>query len=136
MQRVLELALFEEPIPDLAHLARDLERGFGLLTDVLAVYRVLVLRIVFVHIAVARRGLVQRGVVLRELPAVHNDARLDGHVPARGLGVLDRAHDRLAADDLAEDDVLAVEVRRWDGGDEELGAVGVWACVCLSITVR
>lgn len=32
-------------------------------------------------------------------------------------------------DDLAEDDVLAVQPRGWDGGDEELGALGVWSSI-------
>lgn len=36
------------------------------------------------------------------------------------------SNDGLAVEYLAEDDVLAVEVRGRDGGYEELGAVGVW----------
>ena len=38
----------------------------------------------------------------------------------------DGAH---AVEDLAEDDVLAIEPGRLDGGDEELAAVGVLASV-------
>jgi hypothetical protein len=40
-------------------------------------------------------------------------------------GVFDLADEGLAIEDLAEDDVLAVEMRSGDGGDEELRAVGV-----------
>src|SRR5689334_13759289 len=49
-------------------------------------------------------------------------ARLTARVGAKGLNLLDEV---LAGDDLTEDDVLAVEPRGDDGGDEELGAVGV-----------
>lgn len=38
--------------------------------------------------------------------------------------VLNLAHDRLAIDHLAEDDVLAVEMGRGDSGNEELRAIG------------
>ena len=46
-----------------------------------------------------------------------------------GAHVLDLAHDVHALDHSAEDDVLAVEVRRGRGQDEELAAVGVGAGV-------
>lgn len=54
-----------------------------------------------------------------------------GHVLAAvaGLGSLHLLDDIHAVDDLAEDDVLVVEEGRRDGGDEELGAVGVGAGV-------
>ena len=132
MQRVLVLALLEELVPDLADLLRDLERDLGLLADVLPVDGVLVLGVVLVHVAVRRGGLRERRVLRRELAAVRDHARLDGDVARGRLGVLDRAHDGLAADDLAEDDVLPVEVRRRIAGDEELRAVRAWASVCLS----
>jgi hypothetical protein len=48
-------------------------------------------------------------------------------IAALSLQVLDLAHDALAVDNLAIDDVLLVEVRCGDGGDEELRAVG--ACL-------
>lgn len=47
---------------------------------------------------------------------------LTARVGALALNLLDEV---LALDDLAEDDVLAVEPRGDDGGDEELGSVGV-----------
>lgn len=40
--------------------------------------------------------------------------------------LVDNVH---AIDDLAEDGVLAIEVRSCSQSDEELRAVGVWACV-------
>jgi len=54
-----------------------------------------------------------------------------GLVLAVGLGGLDLAHQlqRVVAQDLAEDNVLAVEPWRGDGGDEELRSVGVLAGV-------
>lgn len=39
--------------------------------------------------------------------------------------------DRFALDDLAENDVFAVQVGRLRDGDEELGSVGVFTCICL-----
>ena len=125
VQRILVLALLEQPIADLAHLFRDAQRDRRRLGDVLAFDGVLVFRVVLVHVAIGGHGLREGWVLGRELAAVHDDARLDGHVAARRLGVLDRADDGLAADDLAEDNVLAVEVRRRVAGDEELGAVCV-----------
>mmetsp|Transcript_53880 Transcript_53880/g.109830 ORF Transcript_53880/g.109830 Transcript_53880/m.109830 type:complete len:254 (+) Transcript_53880:116-877(+) len=57
---------------------------------------------------------------------------LDGTVHLAGGVVLDLAHnrERLVVKHLAEDNVLAIEPGSGDGGDEELGAVGVGACVC------
>jgi len=43
-----------------------------------------------------------------------------------GLNLLD---DLLTFSDLAEDDVLAIQPWTWNGGDEELGSVGVWTSV-------
>lgn len=65
-----------------------------------------------------------------ELARGGDDDGLGGAVGLEGAGVLDLADEGLAGDDLAEDDVLAVEVGGGDGGDEELGAVGV--CVVSS----
>jgi hypothetical protein len=45
-------------------------------------------------------------------------------VAALGLQVLDLPHDALAVDDLSVDDVLLVEMRCRDGGDEELRSIG------------
>merc|ERR1712027_300873 len=56
--------------------------------------------------------------------------RLHGLVVAGGdRGALDRPDGAHAVEDLAEDDVLAVEPGRLDGGDEELASVGVLAGV-------
>merc|ERR1711879_467995 len=46
-----------------------------------------------------------------------------------GADALDGLDDVLTLDDFAEDDVLAIEPWAWDGGDEELGSVGVLASV-------
>lgn len=59
--------------------------------------------------------------------ALRNDNIHIRHVLAavarfRGLHLLDDVH---TVDDLAEDDVLAVEEGGGDGGDEELGTVGI-----------
>lgn len=59
-----------------------------------------------------------------------NGNLLDGLLVARA-DVFDLAHDVHALDDLAENDVFAVQVRRWSGQDEELAAVGVGARVLL-----
>ena len=53
-----------------------------------------------------------------------------GRLVARALGdVLDLRDDLVALEDLAEDDVAAIEPAGDGGGDEELGAVGVLAAV-------
>jgi hypothetical protein len=39
--------------------------------------------------------------------------------------------DRFALEDLAENDVFSVQMMRLRDGDEELGTVGVFACVGL-----
>ena len=57
-----------------------------------------------------------------ELSALGDLDRLDGLV-ARSLGhVLDLLDDVVSVEDLAEDDVAAIEPAGDDGGDEELGA--------------
>jgi hypothetical protein len=61
---------------------------------------------------------------LRELAAV-GDLDLLGGAAGAGPDLLDGLDDVHALDDLAEDDVLAVEPGGGDGADEELGAVGV-----------
>ena len=44
----------------------------------------------------------------------------------------ERKHtDRFALYDLAENDVFTVQMMRLRDGDEELGTVGVFTCVCL-----
>jgi len=62
------------------------------------------------------------------LPTLRND-----NVRSRLLrpksSVLHLPHDIHAIDDFAEDDVLVVQERCGHGGDEELGAVGVWTGV-------
>ncbi len=131
VQRVLVLALLEELVAHLAHFPCDLERNLRVLADVLAVDWVLVLGVVLVHVPVGRDRLRERRVIRSELAAVCDHTRLNWDVTGGGLGVLDRAHDGLAADDLAKDDVLPVEVRRRVAGDEELGAVRVRSRVRL-----
>ena len=44
-----------------------------------------------------------------------------------GLDVVDLLGDLVTAEDLAEDDVLAVQPCRTDDGNEELGGVAVWS---------
>ena len=61
-------------------------------------------------------------------------ALFDNHVQywlfrIRGLQFLDESNDLHAAHNLAEDDVLAVEVWRRNGGDEKLRAVCIRASV-------
>lgn len=64
------------------------------------------------------------------LTAHRNSDLLRGPLVARAH-ILDLAHDVHALDHFAEDDVLAVEVRRGRGQDEELAAVGVGTGVLL-----
>jgi hypothetical protein len=53
-----------------------------------------------------------------------------GRLVARGLGhILDLVDDLKALEHLAEDNVLAVEPGGDGGGDEELGAVGIFSGV-------
>mmetsp|Transcript_6244 Transcript_6244/g.17876 ORF Transcript_6244/g.17876 Transcript_6244/m.17876 type:complete len:223 (-) Transcript_6244:3-671(-) len=81
----------------------------------------------------AARSATSRPSLRREGVALHDAAVLDegrgAHPPtARALG-LQLLHHVHAFDDLAEDDVLPIEVPRGRRGDEELGPVGVWAGV-------
>lgn len=73
---------------------------------------------------------------VRSLQGLHLAALGDDHIlvglvlaAVARLGGFHHLDDIHAVDDLAEDDVLVVEERRRDGGDEELGAVGVGAGV-------
>jgi hypothetical protein len=60
-----------------------------------------------------------------KLAALGNLDSLDGSVRRSSLGVLDLLDNLVALEDFTEDDVLAIEPRGDNGGDEELGAVGV-----------
>jgi len=65
--------------------------------------------------------------------AVHNGGVGPAGRAALGAARLDGAHDavrlQVARNDLAEDDVLSIEPAGHGGGDEELGAVGVWSSI-------
>lgn len=63
-----------------------------------------------------------------EFTAVHHND-VDLRLVGLGLHVLDLANDALAIDNLAENNVLAIEVGGWNGGDEELATVGAGAGV-------
>lgn len=52
-----------------------------------------------------------------------DDDGLNRLVPSTRRRRLGAAHHALAGDDAAEHDVLAVQMRRGDGGDEELAAI-------------
>ena len=81
-------------------------------------------------------------------PCSHLTALRDGYIEVRHvlaavprLGHLHLLDDVHAIHDLPEDDVLAVEERRGDRGDEELRAVGIGASVlvaaaCVSMYTR
>jgi hypothetical protein len=64
-----------------------------------------------------------------KLAALGDLDSLDGAVCRSSLGVLDLLDNLVAFKDLTEDDVLAIEPRGDNGGDEELGAVGVTTSV-------
>lgn len=64
-----------------------------------------------------------------ELTAVGDDDRGERAVLAVGAGALNLGDDVHTLDDAAEDDVLAIEPRSLDGGQEELRAVGVGTSV-------
>lgn len=65
------------------------------------------------------------------LPTLSNRHVQIWHVPPTpsSLRLLDLLDDIQAAYNLAKDNMLAVKMRRWYRGDEELGAVGVRARV-------
>ena len=67
-----------------------------------------------------------------ELSALGNLDRLDGLVAGRLGRLLDLLNDLVALEDLAEDDVAAIEPAGDDSGDEELGAVGVLSARVLA----
>lgn len=58
-----------------------------------------------------------------------NSDGLVGLIGGIGLGLLNLANDTLARNHLSEDDVLVVKVGGFDGGDEELRAIGAGAGV-------
>lgn len=62
----------------------------------------------------------------RELAALGDLDRLDRLVTLALLAVLNLLNDIIALHDLAENDVTAIEPAGDDGGDEELGSVGVY----------
>ena len=64
-----------------------------------------------------------------KLAALGDLDSLDGSVRRSSLAVLDLLDNFVALKNLAEDNVLAIEPRSDDGGDEELGAVGVTTSV-------
>lgn len=66
------------------------------------------------------------GFFAGELATVGDEGFLFGLVARSGAEVLDLADDGFAVEDFTEDDVLAVEVGGGNGGEKELGAVGVW----------
>ena len=66
----------------------------------------------------------------RENFAGGGDLYLGAGLAAAATDGFHRSYDVHTLGDFAEHDVLAVEPRGDDGGDEELGAVGVWAGVC------
>lgn len=70
-------------------------------------------------------GVGGKGFVASQLAAVGNENLLLGLVAGSSAQVLDLADNGLAVEDFAKDNVLAVEVRCGNGGDEELGAVGI-----------
>lgn len=86
----------------------------------------LVLGEVFVLVAEGVGGFGSGGddLVGRELAAIGDRCLALRLVARLGRQVFDLADDRLAAKDLAEDDVFAVQVWGRYGGDEELGAIG------------
>jgi len=134
VERDAEVAGLEGLVAVLLAVARDLEhpRGVqGVLVGVLVLGEVLVL----VAEGVGGLGLGLKSAVAGELTAVGDDGVLLGLVAALGGEVLDLADDGLAADDLAEDDVLAVKMGCGDSRDEELRAVGAWkgAKICQTI---
>ena len=64
------------------------------------------------------------GFVAGELTAVGDDYIFLGLVTTLSGEILDLADDGFAGENFAEDDVLPIEVRGWDRGDKELGAIG------------
>ena len=63
------------------------------------------------------------------LPTIADGHRLQRSVVGVGLEGLNVSDDAHALDDLAEHDMLAVQVRSVDGGDEKLTTVGVGSSI-------
>jgi hypothetical protein len=72
----------------------------------------------------------------RKLAAVRNLDHLHRLVAGAFGHVLDLVDDLIAFEDFAEDDVAAIEPASDDGGDEELGTVGILARVRLKSSVQ
>jgi len=88
-----------------------------------------VLGIVFVVIAIRAGRLGQGWVVGGKDTAGSDDDRFGGDIPRCRWVVLHSANDRFTLDYLAEDDVFSVQMGSLCDGDEELGTVGVLACI-------
>ena len=67
--------------------------------------------------------------LLLQLATVGDHDGADRLVAGVGGGALDHANDLHSLHDLSEADVLAVQVRRGHGRDEELGAIGVSSAI-------
>lgn len=57
-----------------------------------------------------------------QFPTLSNLYRISRFVSRCGFGALDFLHDVVAFEDFAKDNVTSIEPRRYNGGDEELGA--------------
>lgn len=67
----------------------------------------------------------ESGVLILFSTSLRQSSRIWRTVPAVRTTSLNGLDELLPFDHLAEDGVLAVEMGCWDGGDEELRAVGV-----------
>lgn len=130
-QALLVLFKAEVQVARLEGLVAKVLAGAGDLEDLLGGQGLLlggeVIGEVLVRVAggVGLLGVGGKGLVAGQLTAVGNEDLLLGLIAGSGAQVLDLADNRLAVEDFAKDNVLAVEVGCGHGGDEELGAVGV-----------
>lgn len=129
-QALLVLLEAELEVAGLEGLGAVVLGGRGDLEDLLGAERLLVavLREVLVGVAegVGLLDVGGQGGLAGELAAVEDGGLLLGLVAGAGLEVLNLADDGLAIQDLAEDDVLVVQMGGWYSSDEELRAVGIW----------
>lgn len=117
----VEAAGLEGLISKVLAVSGDLENGLGV------EFGIAVLGVILVGVAHGIR-LLDIGflsLLAGKLAAVGNEGLLDGLVTGLRLEVLDLANQRFSVQNFTKHDMLAVKVGSRDGGNEELGTIGI-----------